>query len=132
MSIAVAPESTKSLPTSNFKVSQPFKVIVGGVVSGCKRTLTTLFIVDLFPDLSLAVYLNVYSPIVDISTLPSTVTLISPFALSLVSTPGSLNFIPCCILNKLAPFKVIVGGVVSTTFTVLVLVTLFPLLSLAI
>ena len=130
-STAVAPGSTKLSPSSTIKGLAPLRIIAGAVVSFGITTFTALSFVSLLPELSIAIYFNIYSPAFELSTIPVTSTLISPSALSLVSTPGSLKVAPCCNNIGFSPFNLIAGAVVSTTFTTLTASALFPALSLA-
>ena len=97
-------------------------VTAGAVVS---TTLTVLVAVPAFPDGSVDVYVSVYSPTVSVSTLPVVTTVTTPDR-SVAVAPASLYVSPSSTVTGLVPVTVTVGAVVSTTFTVLVAVDVFP------
>ena len=66
------------------------------------------------------------------STAPVVVISTSSSPTSVAVAPGSVNVLPTSIVIGLSPFRVITGAVVSTTFTTLVAVDVFPELSVAV
>ena len=82
----------------------------------------------MFPLLSVTLYVIVYSPIFDVSTVPSIFMFFvkSPSLSSLAFAPCSLYSFPTTIAIFGVPFSVIVGGLSSTRFTVLFLTLVFP------
>ena len=112
----IAPNSTYSVPASSVISESPTNVIIGAVVS---TTFTTLFNDELLLALSVEVYVNVYTATTFTSTVPVTDTLTGPSTKSLAVAPWSLYSVPASCVIIALPFNVITGGVVSTTFTVL-------------
>ena len=66
------------------------------------------------------------------STVPEVVISTLPSPTSVAVAPGSVKTLPTSIVIGLSPFRVITGAVVSTTFTTLVAVDVFPELSVAV
>jgi hypothetical protein len=64
----------------------PVTVTTGAVVS---TTLTVLVAVPAFPEASVAVYVNTYSPTVSVSTVPEVTTVTAPDA-SVAVAPASV------------------------------------------
>ena len=82
-------------------------------------TLTVLVAVPALSEASVAVYVNVYSPTVSVSTVPEVTTSISPDK-SVAVAPASVYVSPSSVVAGLSPVTVTSGAVVSTTLTVLV------------
>jgi hypothetical protein len=103
-------------------------VIVGAFVS---VTLIVLVAVAVLPDVSVAVYVRIYVPLL-VKTVPVMVTVTDGSHVSVADAPGSTYPEPHSTVIGLTPFKVITGGVPSTTLTVLVTVAVLPELSVAV
>ena len=127
LSSAVIPSNSLNvLPTLIVTLSAP-------VITGAPSTFTILFIVVTFPNLSVTVYVIVYSPGVFTSNLSIPLTTIlfvnGPSSLSSAVTPSnSLNALPTLIVTLSAP--VITGA--PSTIIVLSIVTSFPATSLTV
>ena len=111
---AVAPASVYVLPSSTVAGLSPLRLITGSVVSVTFTVLVTSEAA--LPEASVTEYVIVYSPNIDVVTVPELVT-VSP--LSAVA-PASVYVLPSSTVAGLSPLRLITGSVVSVTFTVLV------------
>ena len=84
ISATVAPASVNTAPNSCVTGLSPVSVITGAVVS---TTLTTLVAVAVLPSKSVAVYVKVDDPTVEVSTEPDVVTDVLPWLSSSAVAP---------------------------------------------
>ena len=122
-SAAVAPASVYVVPSSTVAGLVPVTVTTGSIVS---TTFTVLVAVPVLPEASEALYVIVYVPTVEVSTVPLDVTVPS-----VVVAPASVYVVPSSTLAGLVPVTVTTGSIVSTTFTVLFAYPVLPELSVA-
>ena len=106
----------------------PVTVITGAVVS---TTLTVLVAVDVLPEGSVPVYVIVYVPTTSVFTVPEEETATAPPRSEPVA-PASVYEAPNSTVAGLSPVTDMTGAVVSTTFTVLVVVPTFAQSSIAV
>ena len=107
---AVAPASVYVTSNSADVGLPPVTVITGAVVS---TTLTVLVALAELPAASVAEYVRVYEPTVEVSTVPLTETLKAPSLRSVAEAPGSVKADPNSTDKVLAPLRVTTGGSIS-------------------
>jgi len=120
-----------STPLFVVSVAFPKIVITGGVVSSIVTTLVTS--IAEFPELSETLYVTMYDQTWFTFTLLLSIVTLDPGIISKLSftvAHGSEYAVPTSRMISFAPTRLITGGVVSTTSTVLVTwVATFPFVS---
>ena len=109
-SVAVAPASEYVPPNSTVIEALPTRVITGAVVS---TTSTVLILEAVLPEISVAVYVTVYVPTAEVSTLDVVVTVTTPSFASAAVAPASVYTSPSSTVTVVDPFIEITGGTVS-------------------